>query len=645
MKRKLSFLLTLMILSGSLFAQLKTETKQSIDSAYIIIEKSLSENPEKSQEEINKYLRASEKINYQNGVAKAYYMTGKLTLLSNFNYPKAFDYLYTAQRIFERTKDTSQIAKCNMQIGLIHYLQRNFEEAAVNFSTAENLFKSINDSNRWRRNAYLHSLCASEEKKFSVSENALNIAKQLIKGPSDSVANQEYLFAQGIYFSRRNENDSAIKYFTKILTDYTQKNETPQLYHAELAKSYFGKGDFINARKYAEKVLLPQSNKQNVQELAVILAHDILYKLDMQAGNYKTAANHLQTYITLKDSMMNERKAFELASIKSKYEISKADQENQLELKEQTVANQAQVEKQRFLKNFFILGFIFFGLLIFFLIKSNNFRRKKNAELAESLDKLKTTQEQLIRQEKLASMGKISAGIAHEIRNPLNFINNFSDISVELLQEMKEAPTEIERDELLNSVTNALKKIKEHGLRADEIVKNMLDHSRSSTLEKELCNINKLCEKNITTMLQAMLVQSPSFKCEIRNGFDEKIEMIKVVKGDIERVLINIFNNAFFAMEEKAMKANSNYKAVLTTSTFRDTNHILIRIKDNGAGIPPSILDQIFEPFFTTKPAGQGTGLGLSICNEIIKLHGGELTVNSVENEYCEFKIKLPIEV
>ncbi|MBK6986774.1 MAG: GHKL domain-containing protein [Bacteroidetes bacterium] len=307
----------------------------------------------------------------------------------------------------------------------------------------------------------------------------------------------------------------------------------------------------------------------------------------------------------------------------------------------QTAIQESQVQKQRFLKNLFIVGCFFFIVTIVFLVYTNNLKKRKNAELADSLEKLKSTQEQLIRHEKLASMGKLSAGIAHEIRNPINFITNFSELSEELLTELSEAESKEEREELISGLKDSMGKIKFHGMRADGIIKSMLDHSRSKSPEKELCNINSLVERNLSMAFNAIRVQNPSFQCKVQNNLAQDLADVKIVAADIGRVLLNIFTNAFQAMDEKKISAGPDYSPLLSISTFSKNGKIVLFIRDNGVGIPEQEKDMIFEPFFTTKPSGQGTGLGLSISNEIIKSHNGEMVVESIQNEFTQFTITL----
>ena len=638
------FLLFAFFFSSRLFANEKIDKlsrKEVLDSVFLSLEAAISINSDSITKLTKNYISECDSIKYEAGVAKGYYVLGKSNIVGTFNYPVAFDYIYRAQRIFERNSLMNESARCNIQLGLINYLQRNFIEAEDYFVSSMKVFEASGDTVRWRRTAYLASLCASESGKYINAEEYLAIAKKFMYVGTDNSGIREYNYGRGIYFARQNINDSAIYYFNNAFDRFAQKDDLigTQLFYGEIAQAYFNMGQFEKAHEYADKVIKIGYIHNSVR--GFVQSHFLLYKYFLEKRNYKEALVHLKLYVDLKDSMVNERKSFELASIKSKYEIASAEQENILKMAKQTAIQESQVQKQRFLKNLFIVGCFFFIVMIVFLVYTNNLKKRKNAELADSLEKLKSTQEQLIRHEKLASMGKLSAGIAHEIRNPINFITNFSELSEELLTELSESDSIEERNELIAGIKDSMGKIKFHGKRADGIIKSMLDHSRSKSPEKELCNINSLVERNLSMAFNAIRVQNPSFQCKVQNNLAQNLADVKIVTADIGRVLLNIFNNAFQAMDEKKISAGSEYSPLLTITTTSKNGKIILTIRDNGVGIPEQVKDMIFEPFFTTKPSGQGTGLGLSISNEIIKSHNGEMVVDSIQNEFTQFTIVL----
>jgi signal transduction histidine kinase len=270
--------------------------------------------------------------------------------------------------------------------------------------------------------------------------------------------------------------------------------------------------------------------------------------------------------------------------------------------------------------------------------------------LQKSLEELKAAQAQLIQSEKMASLGELTAGIAHEIQNPLNFVNNFSDLSRELLEEMKEEldmGNSEEAKSIAENVRQNLEKILHHGQRADAIVKGMLQHSRSAAGQKEEADINTLAEEYLRLAYHGYRAKDNAFNVKLETNFDPAIGKVNVIPQDIGRVLLNLYNNAFYAVTEKSKTAKANYvpKVTLRSRVMEEGNRKLVElsIRDNGNGIPEKIREKIFQPFFTTKPTGQGTGLGLSLSYDIVKSHGGEISVTSKESEGTEFVIQLPV--
>jgi two-component system, NtrC family, sensor kinase len=276
-------------------------------------------------------------------------------------------------------------------------------------------------------------------------------------------------------------------------------------------------------------------------------------------------------------------------------------------------------------------------------------------QVAERTAELKASQAQLIQSEKLASLGELTAGIAHEIQNPLNFVNNFSELSVDLAKELKEEieKPEIDKEyvkELMGDLSTNQEKINHHGKRASSIVKGMLEHSRMSTGVKELTDINKLADEYLRLSYHGLRAKDKNFNSDFKTDFDENMPKIEVIPQDIGRVLLNLINNAFYAVHQrkqqpsKGLKTSEGYAPTVTLSTKNLDNQIIINIKDNGTGMPESVRAKIFQPFFTTKPTGEGTGLGLSLAYDIItKGHGGTIEVESVEGEGTTFVVKLPI--
>jgi len=271
---------------------------------------------------------------------------------------------------------------------------------------------------------------------------------------------------------------------------------------------------------------------------------------------------------------------------------------------------------------------------------------QRTKELKHSLEELRQTQSQLIQSEKMASLGELTAGIAHEIQNPLNFVNNFSEVNKEMIDELQTELKSGNVDEAIaisNDIKENEEKINHHGKRADAIVKGMLQHSRKSEGVKEPTDINALCDEYLRLSYHGMRAKDKNFNAEIKTDFDDSIGKINVVPQDIGRVLLNLFNNAFYAVNEKKKSANEDHEPIVSVRTKRVDSKLEIHVKDNGNGIPENIIDKIFHPFFTTKPTGEGTGLGLSLAYDIIKAHGGEIKVESKEFEGTKFIIELAI--
>lgn len=280
---------------------------------------------------------------------------------------------------------------------------------------------------------------------------------------------------------------------------------------------------------------------------------------------------------------------------------------------------------------------------------------KQKETLQRTLTNLEASQLQLIQKEKMASLGELTAGIAHEIQNPLNFVNNFAEINAELLAEIRERLAEEtlskeltqDIDPVIEDLTENLNKIILHGKRADGIVKSMLQHSQTHSGPMELTNLNVLVEEYLKLSYHGFRAKNKLFNCTIQTSFDENIEGINIIPQDIGRILVNLFNNAFYSLNEKMKnslhdkKEGEVYEAFLSVTTQRKGSKALITIRDNGIGIPQRFIDKIFHPFFTTKPTGGGTGLGLSLSYDIIKAHQGTLKVESTEGEFAEFCVEL----
>jgi signal transduction histidine kinase len=281
------------------------------------------------------------------------------------------------------------------------------------------------------------------------------------------------------------------------------------------------------------------------------------------------------------------------------------------------------------------------------LTNQKNEIEQQKKQVEESMERLQSTQSQLVQAEKMASLGELTAGIAHEIQNPLNFVNNFAEINTELIDELKkeiEPAGIISANELVEDIKANSEKITHHGNRADAIVKSMLQHSRKTSAQKELTDINALCDEYMRLFYHGLRAKDKSFNAEYDTKFDTTLPLISVIPQDIGRVILNLINNAFYAVNARQkMEQDSGYKPLVTLTTSKQGDQVVIEVADNGTGMPEQVKEKIFQPFFTTKPTGEGTGLGSSLSYDIVtKGHGGSINVSTSTNQGTVFSVQLP---
>ena len=363
------------------------------------------------------------------------------------------------------------------------------------------------------------------------------------------------------------------------------------------------------------------------------------YEIFAEIYSRQNQKDSVNKYLVLakKDSLYEDK-------IKSLQSYLKLSFNNQLLLQEQ---QKEKIEIQDRIRVYALLaglaGLLTVGIILY---RNNRQKQRANKVLETTLSNLKSTQAQLIQSEKMASLGELTAGIAHEIQNPLNFVNNFSEVNTELIIELNEQIEKGNLEEIkkiANDINENEQKTIHHGKRADSIVKGMLQHSRSSTGQKESTDINALADEYLRLAYHGLRAKEKNFNASIKTDFDNSIGRMNVVSQDIGRVLLNLYNNAFYAVSEKKKIMPEGFEPTVSVSTKKISDKIEISVKDNGNGIPHKVLDKIFQPFFTTKPAGQGTGLGLSLSYDIVKAHGGEIKVKTKEGEYTEFVVRLKL--
>ena len=531
-------------------------------------------------------------------------------LMGSINLDEQIFHYKQTEKISSEIKDTNMLGFVNMNLGAVNIKLRKYDTAMIMEQTAEKVFIQTNDKR------YLGYV---------------------------------YLLIGEIIIAKNKNKQQAIPYFHRAVDiSLSQNNLTnASVSYRKLCDYYLNERNHDSSLYYAKKLLIIQ---QSMKADNLGDAYSLLYKSFQLTNNKDSAYKYQGLAIVAKDSGYEKQ-------IRNLNELQKSSFIEQQRL-QQVIQERQQYQSK--LRNYVLLGilgiFLIVGVLLF---RNNRQKQKANLVLLEqkqkvesTLQELKQTQSQLIQSEKMASLGELIAGIAHEIQNPLNFVNNFSEVNKELLVEMKDGLKKGNIEEvnsLADDVIDNEDKIIFHGKRADAIVKGMLQHSRSSSGQKEPTDINALCDEYLRLCYHGLRAKDKSFNATMKTDFDERIDKINIVPQDIGRVVLNLLTNAFYVVDEKKKQQPENYEPLVTVTTKRlgsplgDGGKVEIKVADNGNGIPQKVLDKIFQPFFTTKPTGQGTGLGLSLSYDIIKAHGGEIKVETKEGEGSEFIIQLPI--
>ncbi len=457
-------------------------------------------------------------------------------------------------------------------------------------------------------------------------------------------------------YSANGSIDSAFAYYRKTLpiASANRASQSIAYIQAGMARLFQKTGRLDSALIYARQSLTYfQTNKAEVRawgenndsyvaEISPLLAE--LYKAN---GQMDSAYKYLRLSVTIKDSLYNSDKVRQFQTLG----FNESVRHQQLEQQSKEAQQQYETKIKMYGLISIITGFLILAVVLY---RNNKQKQKANTvlqsqkqEIETTLGELKNTQKQLIQSEKMASLGELTAGIAHEIQNPLNFVNNFSEVNTELIDEMKEelkAGKTEDAISLAEDIKQNNEKITFHGKRADSIVKGMLQHSRSGSGQKEATDINNLLDECLRLSFHGMRAKDKSFNAKTDTSFDGSLGPVNIVSQEIGRVFLNLFTNAFYSVMQKKKELEESYQPVVTASTSKEGNRVKITVRDNGNGIPQKVIDKIFQPFFTTKPTGEGTGLGLSMSYDIIsKGHNGELKVNTKEGEYAEFIITLPL--
>lgn len=509
-----------------------------------------------------------------------------------------------AEKYAKAAGDRGQIAYINFHMGIAYMNEGKLDSASMLIKEAISTFSDLKDQSGLGRAMKFLGDTYQKMGDFDLAANTIVQAIALLKETNDHLhRGLGYISLSRVYTDLK-KNDSALYYAKESLKIFEKRKD--------------------------------QAWKRD--------AYNLLTSCFDQLGRTDSAIVYLKLSKSLSDSLSAEERKNLLAFLDVV-----VDEQAKLEKLEKE-----KIENREKLKIYLLLsGIVVFIVIVFLLYRNNRVRKKtneilwqRNEKIENTLHQLRSTQAQLIQSEKMASLGELTAGIAHEIQNPLNFVNNFSDVNRELLSEMKD---EIGKGNfenakaIANDVINNGEKISHHGKRADAIVKGMLQHSRSRSGEKEATDINNLADEYLRLAFHGLRAKDKTFNAKFDINFDNSIGKIDVIPQDIGRVLLNLINNAFYAVGEKKKEQPAGYEPGVLLTTKKLDGKVLIGVRDNGTGIPKKDVDKIFQPFFTTKPTGQGTGLGLSLAYDIVKAHGGEITVETEEGEGSEFVVQLPL--
>ncbi len=559
---------------------------------------------------------------------------------------KALDYYFKSLQIAEQSQDNQKIAMAMGNIGTLYSNnQFTYDKALDYFLKALALSETLGDKN------------VTGGLLVNIGETYLNRDKEdsalyYFKKSLEAYENTENIPYSlndiGKTYTKKGDYKTAIQYHQQAIDFAIKLNlqlDIAQSYLG-LGEAFYKKGDYRealiayeNAQYHANDINLKKELKEAYKGLAI--THAAL-------KNFSNAFKYQTLFTDIKDTLFNLDIAQKVSSLQTNFEIR--NKQGQIDnLTKDKALQMLELKRQKFARNTFAASLVFVFVIAFILFKLYRKVGRRTLQLRRSLDDLKSTQAQLIQSEKMASLGSLTAGIGHEIQNPLNFVNNFSELNIELLHELEEGilkklpeNDKLKAVDILADLEQNMDKINHHGKRADAIVKGMLQHSRASAGQKEPTNINTLADEYLRLSSHGIRVKDNSFDVIMQKEFDESIGNINIIPEDLGRVFLNLFTNAFYSVAEKKKLKLQGYKPLVWISTKKLTNSIKITVRDNGMGIPQKVLDKIYQPFFTTKPAGQGTGLGLSLSYDIITAHGGELKTETKEGEFAEFIITLP---
>jgi two-component system, NtrC family, sensor kinase len=614
-------------------------------------------NPDSSMKYGQMSLTWSRKINFNYGESSSLHALGVLYRILG-DYPKALDITFEGLQIAENHLLIVPTLRCLNGIGLI-YLELNDNSKAISYFQRGLMTAIDNHDLYWT--AQLQANIGSPFKNRNQIDSAFYyVNKALIKADSlkgTFLPKMVFRLMSEIQFEMGNYQNAFENVHKSLLINQKTNDHRSLSGDYTTLSVFFKKLNQVDSSIFYAKKGLIESQKIK-HKAGVLKASKLLAEL-YEPKDIKEALYYYKIANSTNDELYGSAKTLDLQRTLAE------EQERQRQKDTFRIAHENKLKQYAYLISLAILF-----LFAFLLYRNNRMKQKANVILQEQKDKventltqLKTTQTQLIQKEKLASLGELTAGIAHEIQNPLNFVNNFSELSVDLAKDLKEEihKPNIDKEyveELLTDLSQNQEKINHHGKRASSIVKGMLEHSRASTGVKELTDINKLADEYLRLSYHGLRAKDKSFNADFKTDFDENLPKISIIQQDIGRVLLNLINNAFYAVNEKNRQnierneipkpfgtEGVSFKPTVTISTQVIDNQIVIKVKDNGMGMSESVRAKVFQPFFTTKPTGSGTGLGLSLAYDIVtKGHSGTLEVVSTEGGVgSEFSIQLPI--
>jgi len=556
------------------------------------------------------------------------------------NLSLALDDALKAVQIARTNNVLREIPISLIRVGNVYLYSKNYREALKNYSLADEALKTAPDDFYQIVNWVFMSSCYLEL-------NELDSARELMNKAFPGLARYDnlsplYFRTLGKIQTKSGNYQLALDCYRKGIHTAIAKGDlrTGSTIFISAAAIYQKMGMVDSAIYYAKQGFHYGQNlafKNQILDASALLADLYEEKKDISQSLY-----YYKMASEAKDSMYSAGKMYAMQS------VIMNEQERQHESEAAKTAYQNKVKQLALMAGLLVILIIASILYrnIVYKQKANTLLKKQKQEIQDTLTELKATQAQLIHSEKMASLGELTAGIAHEIQNPLNFVNNFSDLNAELIAETSQAIDEgnsTEAKKLLSNISQNEEKIKVHGRRAENIVRGMLQHSKESKGQKEPADINSLADECLRLSYQGLWAKDNSFKATLLTDFDHSIGMINVMPQEMRRVFLNLYSNAFYALAEKKKQWPESYEPTLSVTSMKLNGHVIIKVRDNGNGIPEKVIAKIFQPFFTTKPTGQGTGLGLSLSYDIVKAHGGEIKVETQKGEGSEFIIELPV--